>query len=142
MPGPELARLIRARRQTAHVPVLGELSAMPVYTSEHRLVPFVAHVPGGDLRPEPAEVAAILRADLGELLRAEVIDGLAFEWQGVKRISPIFLVEGHVVFGATAHTLAELLEVAAAAVGRERPPYAETGWVWTGTRPERGAPRG
>lgn len=93
---------------------LGALSAMPVYTSDYRLVPFVVESRDAALEPDANEVAAVLRLPLAELVLADT--RTAFPWsspEGVLHLSPYFTVDGHVMFGATAHVLWELVTVLA-----------------------------
>ncbi len=100
--------------------VLGRLSSVPLYTSDHRLVPTVARVEDGPLSPEPGEVARVLRASLREILARGWTDAVPYALDGRERLSPVFEIEGRVVYGGTAHVLHELLELAAPMFGLPR----------------------
>ena len=107
---------------------LGELCSMPVYTSDYRLVPFVASVADHPLTPDPGEVAEVITLCLTELI-ARPLTGVAYHWRGVDYVSPVFEVgEGRVIFGATSHTLWELVQLAARAAGGEPPPLTAGTW--------------
>jgi hypothetical protein len=122
----------------SQVTCLGPLSHMPLGTSDFRLVPFVGAVdPTATLVPEPAEVQRLLCVQIEALLGLSHIDGIPFDLATVSGLSPIFEVSGAVVFGGTAHTLLELLQVVAAAAGREVPPLREGRYRWGGRRVER-----
>ena len=110
--------------------VLGRLSSMPLYTSEFRLVPFVAAVEGGELKPDPQEVAAVLRVPIRGLL--EPPQQPAIPWSDGEQVhlSPVFMVEDYAVYGGTAHTLWELLQVLAPLFGRAMPMLIATGLDW------------
>ena len=112
------------------VRVLGRLSAMPLYTSDFRLVPTVAEAGDGPLVAEPGEVAEILTLDVGALLAADAVDALLWDWDGEPHHSPVFPVGGHILYGGTAHSLFELLEVIARARGEALPPWRTGGYRW------------
>jgi 8-oxo-dGTP pyrophosphatase MutT (NUDIX family) len=126
-----------ARREAAEelglteATVLGRLSSMPLYTSDFRLEPFVAEVPPGDLIPDPGEVARVLRVPLAEQLAAQSIEGVPYVLDGRQLLSPVFTIGGETMFGATAHTFLELLEVVSAAWGKKLPPVVAGALSWT-----------
>lgn len=122
------------------VEILGQLSAMPVYTSDFRLVPFVAAIASGPLRPAAGEVAAVLRLPLLEVLDQRAIEGIPFAWNGVEFLSPLFFPDGHPMFGATAHTFYELLAVVAPLLGRDLPPITRSALQWRDLRPDPSGP--
>lgn len=107
--------------------ILGRLSSMPVYTSDFRLEPFVAQV-SGSMVAEPGEVAEILTLGLDEVASWPRLDAIAYEWSGGTYLSPVFPIgEDAIVFGATAHTLHELMLLALG----DRMPQMEGGtWTW------------
>ena len=120
------------------VTCLGPLSHMPLGTSDYRLVPFVGAVASNAvLVPDPGEVQRLLPVRIEALLDLPHIDGIPFDLATVSGLSPIFEVSGAVVFGGTAHTLLELLQVVAAAVGRSVPPLRPGRYRWGGRRVER-----
>ncbi len=94
--------------------VLGRLSSMPVYTSDFRLEPFVAEIAkDAVLRPDPGEVEAMLDLDLTEILRRGEIEAVDIFQDAQHFRMPIFRPGGHIMFGATAITLMELIAVLA-----------------------------
>jgi len=93
--------------------VRGRLSSIPVYTSEHRLEPFVATTGTEDLAPAPDEVARLLHLDVERTLRQSQLEGIPWDEGHMKHISPVFRVQGALVFGATAYVLHELLALMA-----------------------------
>ena len=103
---------------------------MPVYTSDHRLEPFVAQVEDQDLEPNPGEVARVLRQSLGEVLGSPHIDAVPYMEGGSERLSPVFLPMGELMFGATAHTFYELLVVVAPLWGRPVPRLRPGRFSW------------
>ena len=111
--------------------ILGRLSSMPLYPSDYRLEPFVAEIPPAPLRPDPGDVARVLRVPLAAALAAPAIEAIPYQLPGqAVRMSPVFRPEGEVMFGATAHTFYELLQVAAAAWSRPLPPLVESDLDW------------
>ncbi len=109
----------------ARVDVIGRLSSMPVYTSNFRLEPFVATVDVAELEPDPVEVERVLRVDLMAELARDHLESVAGFDHGHHWELPVFRSEGLVVFGATALTLAELLQVVAGVVGVPVPPLRQ-----------------
>lgn len=111
------------------VDVLGRLASMPVYTSEFRLEPFVGRIdPAAALRPDPGEVAAVLPLDLTAILASGRIEGVSPRdgaW-----LMPVFRPGGHLLFGATALTIVELLGVLAAARGQAAPEVTRGTLAW------------
>jgi 8-oxo-dGTP pyrophosphatase MutT (NUDIX family) len=88
-----------------------ELPATRTFATGYLVHPFVGRVPHPrelDLVPNPAEVETILTFSL-ELLR----DGYAMRRlvrRGVPIHTPTYEVEGHLIWGATARILGDLLE--------------------------------
>jgi len=109
--------------------VLGRLSSMPVYTSDHRLEPFVAVV-DPEMTPAPDEVAGIIRVPFEDALARDHIDAIAWDHEGLSHLSPIFVVDDLAVFGATAHTLMELLALVARVYGTRVPPLYPGRFQW------------
>lgn len=112
----EATALREAREELgiASATVLGRLSTMPLYTSEFRLVPFVAALGEEPLVADPVEVARIVTVRLREVFAREAIDAIPWtDRSGESTLSPVFEVDGLVVYGGTAHVLYELLQVAA-----------------------------
>jgi len=113
--------------------ILGRLSSMPVFTSDYRLVPFVCEVPATEiLLPEPREVAKVLRVALFSILDLPYLDGIPWEWEEEVFVSPVFELDGLLLYGATAHTFFELLMVVAGLLGRTLPPWQTGRFSWEG----------
>ena len=111
--------------------VLGALSTVPLYTSDYRLAPFVAHVSDSPLHPDPAEVARVLHVSLQPLLESPYVEALPWMHDGREVLSPIFDLGGsRPCYGGTAHVLYELLEVLAPLAGRPAPPLRALGRTW------------
>ncbi len=98
---------------------LGAMAPVPTATSLFTLSPFVAAVdPAAVPRPEPNEVAALVRAPLEGFFDGS-IPFRVYMWGGEP--SPIFDFTEGSMYGASAHILLELLEVCAALGGRALP---------------------
>ena len=111
--------------------VLGQLCSMPLYTSDYRLVPYVAAVPNAPLVPSVDEVARVLREPIGDWLSRPWLEGIPYAAGEEEHFSPVFTLEdGLLLFGATAHTFYELLEVMGRAVGRSLPPMRVSALTW------------
>ena len=112
------------------VEMLGRLSSMPLYTSDYRLEPYVARVDPARLEPSPAEVERVLPVGLLELLQADHIDAIPYEWGGRRLLSPVFVLDGHPMYGGTAHVFLELLQVAAGVLGVSVPTLRAGRFGW------------
>jgi 8-oxo-dGTP pyrophosphatase MutT (NUDIX family) len=106
--------------------ILGELSSVPLYTSDFRLFPFVAAIADAPLTPSPDEVAEVLTVSVSELLARDHFDAIAWDLGAMSGVTPVFELGEQLVFGATAHTLYELVVLSGPLFGREPPPL-ETG---------------
>jgi 8-oxo-dGTP pyrophosphatase MutT (NUDIX family) len=91
---------------------LGEaLPPVNTFVTNYRVHPFVGRIPHPaklDLAPNPAEVETVLTFSL-ELLR----EGYAMRRlirRGIPIHTPTYEVEGHLIWGATARILADLLD--------------------------------
>jgi 8-oxo-dGTP pyrophosphatase MutT (NUDIX family) len=96
------------------VEVLGELDHLRTVSSRSFIVPHVGVVAGGrpDLRPNPAEVEAVLLVPVAELLLDEVYREERWMWDGQERSIFFFELVGDTVWGATAAMLRQLLALA------------------------------
>lgn len=131
----EVTALREAREELGiqNARVLGRLSSMPVFTSDYRLVPFVCEVPATEvLHPEPGEVAKVLRVPLLSILELPALDGIPWEWEGEAFVSPVFELDGLLLYGATAHTFFELLMIASQLLKRSLPPWKLGRFSWEG----------
>ena len=110
------------------VEVLGRLGRRPISTG-YRVTPWIGRLETWpvELELEPGEVASVLTVPVGRLIEPGV---LRVAWFGVPdegRSIPVdfFVVDDHVVWGATARMLREALEIA---LGRELEPSGTPPW--------------
>jgi 8-oxo-dGTP pyrophosphatase MutT (NUDIX family) len=96
------------------VEVLGELDHLRTVSSHSFIAPLVAVMTGGrpELRPNPAEVDAVLLVPVAELLLDEVYREERWTWAGQERSIFFFELVGDTVWGATAAMLRQLLALA------------------------------
>ena len=89
--------------------VIGQLSNFFVIPSNFVITPVIAtidHIP--NFKPDPYEVAAILSADLSSLLGDEaILEAEVMAAGQYKMIAPHFMLDGAMVWGATAMILNE-----------------------------------
>jgi 8-oxo-dGTP pyrophosphatase MutT (NUDIX family) len=91
------------------VDLAGALPPIGTYVTSYRVHPFVGLIPEGlPLRPNPAEVAAMLRFGLPELREAFAMRRLVR--RGVPIRTPTYEIGNHLIWGATGRILQELLE--------------------------------
>jgi 8-oxo-dGTP pyrophosphatase MutT (NUDIX family) len=115
--------------------VFGTLSKMPVFTSDHRITPVVAQIADQPLLPNLGEVAAVLRLSIGEVLSRPSIEGLPWHTEDGLADSPVFHIGPHLMYGSTAHSFVELIEIMAPLYGTTRPPYARGDTRWSDVLP-------
>jgi len=120
--------------------VLGRLSSVPLYTTDHRIEPFVAAVRSEELVANRDEVEAILRVPAAELLAHDQWHAIPWFHAGQEELSPVFPWQGHLIYGATAHTLYELLGVIATTIGAVVPPLVAGRYTWQDAIPDFVAP--
>lgn len=117
---------------------LGPLSHMPLGTSDYRLHPFVGEVdPAVTLQAAPGEVQRLLRVRLDALFALPRLHGIPFRLTTTSGLSPVFELDGALVFGGTAHTLLELMWVVSEVSGRPVPPLEAGRYRWGRGRVER-----
>jgi 8-oxo-dGTP pyrophosphatase MutT (NUDIX family) len=93
----------------ADVELVGALPPIGTYVTAYRVHPFVGLIPDGlDLRPNPAEVEAVLHFELKELREAFAMRRLVR--RGVPIRTPTFEIGRHLIWGATGRILRELLQ--------------------------------
>jgi 8-oxo-dGTP pyrophosphatase MutT (NUDIX family) len=91
------------------VDLVGALAPIGTYVTSYRVHPFVGLIPEGlPLRPNPAEVAAMLHFGLPELREAFAMRRLVR--RGVPFRTPTYEIGHHLIWGATGRILQELLE--------------------------------
>jgi 8-oxo-dGTP pyrophosphatase MutT (NUDIX family) len=93
------------------VELVGALPPVSTFVTNYRVHPFVglvAHPTDLGLRPNPAEVETVLTFSL-EVLR-ESYEMRRLVRRGVPIRTPTYAVEGHLIWGATARILSDLLD--------------------------------
>jgi 8-oxo-dGTP pyrophosphatase MutT (NUDIX family) len=91
------------------VEVVGALPPVGTFVTGYKVHPFVGLIPQGlTFQPNPAEVAAVLPFQLDELRSGFAMRRLVR--RGIPIRTPTFVVGDHLIWGATARILAELLE--------------------------------
>jgi 8-oxo-dGTP pyrophosphatase MutT (NUDIX family) len=90
------------------VEMVGALPPIGTFVTSYKVHPFVGLIDeNAELRPNPAEVAAVLRFELGELREAYAMRRLVR--RGVPIRTPTYELGRHMIWGATARILQELL---------------------------------
>ncbi len=95
----------------ASVELSGALPPTSTFVTGYRIHPFVGRIPDPselDLRPSPDEVETLLTFSLDVLDRGYAMRRLIR--RGIPIHTPTYEVEGHLIWGATARILAELLD--------------------------------
>jgi 8-oxo-dGTP pyrophosphatase MutT (NUDIX family) len=110
---------------------LGELSNVPLYTSDYRLFPFVAEVQSPGQVVDPGEVASILEIPIMEMLHRPSFHAIPSHYQERDVLCPTFEWDGLVIFGGTAFVLLELLEICAKLSGLPMPPLLAGKYQWS-----------
>ena len=101
------------------VDIIGELDHLSTITSNSFIVPFVAILSAvPQLHPSPAEVEAVLRVPLSELLDPAIFREERWDIFGTDRPMWFFELEGDTVWGATAAMLRQLLGFVTGTVSR------------------------
>ena len=95
----------------AEVEVVGELDTFPTFVSGYVVTPYVGYLKYSPrLRPNPAEVASILRVPLGEM-NNEIRADPGFTHGEKTYPTEAWIWQGHVIWGVTARIVRELLTV-------------------------------
>jgi len=91
------------------VSLLGELPAIPTFATNYLIHPFVGLIPPGrSWRVSPREVDAVLEFELGDLREGRTRTRL--ERRGISFETDAYIVGEHLIWGATARILQDLLE--------------------------------
>ena len=88
-----------------------ELPTTGTFVTGYRIHPFIGRIPHPgelDLEPNPAEVETVLTFSLGALRDSYEMRRLIR--RGVPIHTPTYEIEGHLIWGATARILGDLLE--------------------------------
>ena len=95
------------------VEVLGEISPVYIPPSNFYVRPVVAWAKNSlDLIPDPSEVTEILKIPLNDLLNPQNRQNRNISHREFNIIDvPCFYIEGHVIWGATAMMLMEILDI-------------------------------
>lgn len=124
----DLACALREAREEVALPpeeveVIGQLDRYATFTG-YRISPFVGRLRRWPLElvPDPGEVAAILTVPVARLIEP---GALRVATLGTGRAINFFDVGDHVIWGATARMLRQLLELA---LGRQLEPSGEVPW--------------
>ena len=118
--------------------VLGRLSSVPLFTSDFRLVPFVAFIEDPPTDINEQEVEALLPISVDRLSLRPFIEGLPFKYQGDVILSPIFDLQHLMddpptqttIFGGTAIVLYELLNLLCKSRNIDTPPIIKSQRQW------------
>jgi 8-oxo-dGTP pyrophosphatase MutT (NUDIX family) len=93
----------------AEVKMLGELPPTPTFATNYVIHPFVGLIPEGlAWRLSPREVDAVLELGLRELRAGRTRTRM--ERRGISFETDAFIVDDHVIWGATARILQDLLD--------------------------------
>jgi hypothetical protein len=91
------------------VDVIGALPPVGTFVTGYRVYPIVGLIPADlTFRPSPEEVAAVLLFRLDELRSGFAMRRLVK--RGIPIKTPTYLVGEHLIWGATARILSDLLE--------------------------------
>jgi 8-oxo-dGTP pyrophosphatase MutT (NUDIX family) len=102
------------------VDVVGALPPVGTFVTGYKVHPFVGLIPEGlSLKPNPSEVASILLFRLEELRSGFALRRLVR--RGLPIRTPTYIVGEHLIWGATARILGELLGRMGGQAGATRP---------------------
>ena len=91
---------------------LGKLSELYIPPSNYKVTPVVGYMESEPIyHPDPAEVEKIIEVSLFELLQEDIFKKKTINTRGVELEVPCFTIDEHVIWGATAMILSELIEV-------------------------------
>ena len=75
---------------------------------------------------------------IGATLSLPHIDAIPFHGWGAPMLSPVFDIGAHRMFGGTAHSFLELLQILAPLMGCAVPPLRPGRYTWADIKPEVG----
>jgi len=91
------------------VELVGALPPIGTFVTNYKVHPFVGVIPDpSELEPNPGEVAAVLRFRVSNLRKSFAMRRLVR--RGVPIRTPTYAVDDHLIWGATARILGELLD--------------------------------
>lgn len=98
--------------KAAQVKIIGKLSPLYIPVSKMHVQPVIAWVHDANWMANRYEVAQLLEVPIHQLFQANVIQKKSMEFiPGIPVEVPYFDIQGHVVWGATAMIISELLSV-------------------------------
>jgi 8-oxo-dGTP pyrophosphatase MutT (NUDIX family) len=100
--------------RAADIQLLGQLSELYIPVSNFLVYPFVGYVDyTPEFRPQPSEVAQVLHVPFKDVVNPDhrQLTDIRIAPQLILRDVPHFALNGHVVWGATAMMISELLAV-------------------------------
>jgi 8-oxo-dGTP pyrophosphatase MutT (NUDIX family) len=99
--------------ETGKIEVLGQLSPVFIPPSNFCVLPVAGWFAGTPvLRPEPAEVAEILTADISVFGRKDCLQEITIPHRSMQEITvPAYILGGHIIWGATAMIISELNDI-------------------------------
>jgi 8-oxo-dGTP pyrophosphatase MutT (NUDIX family) len=98
--------------QKDQVNILGKLSDIYIPPSNFHVTPVVGYLnTRPQFRPDPKEVEEVLRVSLSDILDEKAVQLKSLEIMGTRIDVPCYYVDGHIIWGATAMIISELLEV-------------------------------
>jgi 8-oxo-dGTP pyrophosphatase MutT (NUDIX family) len=99
--------------ETEKIEVLGQLSPVYIPPSNFCVLPVAGWFDGTPvLRPEPAEVAEILTADISVFGRKDCLQEITIPHRSMQEITvPAYILGGHIIWGATAMIISELNDI-------------------------------
>lgn len=90
------------------VTLIGDLPAISTFATNYLIHPFVGVIPPGQRwRMSPREVDAVLELSLGELEQSKTRTKL--QRRGISFETDAFMLDGHLIWGATYRILADLM---------------------------------
>jgi 8-oxo-dGTP pyrophosphatase MutT (NUDIX family) len=95
----------------ATVEILDHLPRISTVVTGYTIAPWVGVVPRSELRPNPGEIAEVIEVPLEQLLQPGVRRDQRFIRKGRMATSPAYDIGPHIVWGATARILANLLDL-------------------------------
>ncbi len=120
--------------------VLGGLSSMPVYTSDHRIFPFVGVAEQRSFTANPDEVAEVVQMPIDTILAQPNVIAIAWSQGDMSGMAPVFELGDRLMYGATAHAFYELLGVLAPLYDRPLPPLVAGRYTWRDVLPAHALP--
>lgn len=98
--------------RTSDVQIIGELTQLYIPPSNFMVQPVVGYMESKpSFYPDPREVDLVFEISLDEITNPSIISEEILNVRGVEVQAPIYSIQGHKVWGATAMMIAELLMI-------------------------------